>query len=411
MPDSLSPRSAPDEQALKNEIVRLNKMIQALMDRAERSTSILSAQDSNFSLFQAAIMLEEQVSRRIAELEAALRENEKITRALRESEEKFRALVSQSLVGIVIIKDGKFSYSNAKFDEIFGYSAEEIREMGPLDVTTENDLPLVAENILKHLSDKGERVDYVFRGLRKNGAVIDVEFQGSVMKIGGKRELISLVMDVTERTRSEREVQALQEKLREQATHDALTGLYNRRYLEESLGRELILAERNGHPVSVIMGDLDNFKAINDRYGHLGGDEILRTFGDLLKRQVRGSDIYCRYGGEEFLLVLPQMSGENAVERAEQLRTAIAAAPVSYGASAIKVTASFGVATFPHDGRTGDELIAAADRALYAAKSTGRNRVNKHSESFGVSPELSKEYRSTDQPKKLRTNPEIRSVR
>jgi diguanylate cyclase (GGDEF)-like protein/PAS domain S-box-containing protein len=411
MPDSQSPRSAPDEHALKNEVVRLNKMIQALMDRAERSTSVLSAQDSNFSLFQAAIMLEEQVSRRIAELEAALRENEKITRALRESEEKFRALVSQSLVGIVIIKDGKFSYSNAKFDEIFGYSAEEIREMGPLDVTTENDLPLVAENVLKRLSNKVERVDYVFRGLRKNGAVIDVEFQGSVMKIGGKRELISLVMDVTERTRSEREVQALQDKLREQATHDALTGLYNRRYLEEALSRELILAERNGHPVSVIMGDLDNFKAINDRYGHLGGDEILRTFGDLLKQQVRGSDIYCRYGGEEFLLVLPKMSGENAVGRAEQLRAATAASSVSYGASWIKVTASFGVATYPHDGRTGEELIVAADRALYAAKATGRNRVNIHSESFGVSPKLSMEYRSTDQPKKPGTNPEIRSVR
>jgi PAS domain S-box-containing protein len=228
MPNPILPGASPDEQAFRAEITRLNKIIRALMDRAEHSTSV---QSSDFSLFQTAIILEEQVRRRTADLEAALRENEKITRALRESEARFRGFVSQSLVGIAISKDGKFRYSNAKFDEIFGYSAEEIREMGPLDVTTENDLPLVAENILKHLSDKGERVDYVFRGLRKNGAVIDVEFQGSVMKIGGKRELISLVMDVTERTRSEREVQALQEKLREQATHDALTGLYNRRYL------------------------------------------------------------------------------------------------------------------------------------------------------------------------------------
>jgi diguanylate cyclase (GGDEF)-like protein len=167
--------------------------------------------------------------------------------------------------------------------------------------------------------------------------------------------------------------------------------LYSDTLLEESLGRELILAERNRHPVSVIMCDLDDFKAINDRHGHLGGDEILRTFGDLLKRQVRGSDIYCRYGGEEFLLVLPQMPGEYAVERAEQLRNALAAAAVSYGASSIKATASFGVATFPQDGRTGDELIAAADRALYAAKAAGRNRVNIHSEPFGASLELSRE--------------------
>jgi diguanylate cyclase (GGDEF)-like protein len=173
---------------------------------------------------------------------------------------------------------------------------------------------------------------------------------------------------------------------RRQSTRDALTGLYNRRYLEETLGRELILAERHGQPVSVIMADLDHFKAVNDRYGHLGGDEVLRVFGDLMKRQVRGSDIYCRYGGEEFLLVLPHMSTENAIERAEQLRSAMAAAPVPYGDSAIAVTASFGVATFPRDGRTGDELIAAADSALYLAKETGRNRVNVDSSYLGSPP-------------------------
>jgi diguanylate cyclase (GGDEF)-like protein len=183
-------------------------------------------------------------------------------------------------------------------------------------------------------------------------------------------------MDVTERIRAEREVRTLRERLREQATHDPLTGLYNRRYLEETLGRELILAGRQGHPVSMIMGDLDHFMADNDHYGHLGGDEVLRTFGDLMKRQVRGNDIYCRYGGEEFLLVLPQMSTENAVKRAEQLRSAMAAAPVPYGASSIAVTASFGVATFPRDGLNGDELIAAADGALYEAKAAGRNRIH-----------------------------------
>jgi diguanylate cyclase (GGDEF)-like protein/PAS domain S-box-containing protein len=304
-----------------------------------------------------------------------LSENERITRNLRESEARFRGLVSQSMVGIVIIEDGRFSYSNAKFDEIFGYSAEEVRGLGPLDIALENDRPLVDENIRKRLSGEVERVDYVFRGLRKNGDVIDVEIQSSTMEIGGKRELISLVMDVTERTRAEREVQTLQETLREQATHDPLTGLYNRRYLEETLGRELISAERHGHCVSVIMADLDHFKAVNDYHGHLGGDEVLRAFGDLMKRHTRGSDICCRYGGEEFLLVLPQMSTENAVERAEQLCIAMAAVPVPYGASAITVTTSFGVATFPGDGQTADELIAAADSAMYAAKAAGRNRV------------------------------------
>jgi diguanylate cyclase (GGDEF)-like protein/PAS domain S-box-containing protein len=359
------------------ESVRLNKIIQALMDRAERNTS---AQGSDFSIFQATIMLEERVRRRTSELEAALRENERINRALRESEAKFRGLVSQSLVGIVLIEDGKFSYSNAKFDEIFGYSSDEIRGMGPLQVAVESDRALVAENIDKRLSGEVDQLEYTFRGLRKNNAVIDIECHSSVMHVGERLLLISLLMDISERTRAERAVQILQEELREQSTHDALTGLYNRRFLEESFRRELLLAERTGHPVSVIMGDLDHFKVVNDRDGHLAGDEVLRVFGSQMKHNARASDIICRYGGEEFLLVLPGLTEEGAIERAEQLRRAMAATRVSCGASQITVTASFGVASFPRHGRTTDELIAAADSALYSAKSGGRNRVSLCSE-------------------------------
>ena len=364
---------APDSPDWPAESVRLNKIISALMDRAERNTS---AQGSDFSIFQTTIMLEERVRLRTAELEAALRENERINRALRESEAKFRGLVSQSLVGIVLVEDGKFSYSNAKFDEIFGYSSDEIRGMGPLQTAVESDRGLVTENIDKRLSGEVDQLGYVFHGLRKNGSVIDIECHSSVMNVGNRLLLISLLMDISERTRAERAVQVLQEELREQSTHDALTGLYNRHFLEEFFARELLLAERAGHPVSVIMGDLDHFKAVNDRHGHLAGDEVLRVFGNLMKHNARASDIICRYGGEEFLLVLPGMTEEGAVERAEQLRRAMAATPVSHGASQITVTASFGVATFPFHGRTTDELIAAADSALYSAKADGRNRVN-----------------------------------
>lgn len=171
------------------------------------------------------------------------------------------------------------------------------------------------------------------------------------------------------------EVQALQTQLREQAIRDPLTGLYNRRYLDETLGRELIRAERLGHPLGVIMGDLDRFKAVNDRYGHPAGDEVLRVFGGLLQHAARGSDICCRYGGEEFLLALFDTALPDVLKRAEQLRAAFAATPVLCGTSAIRLTASFGVAVFPEHGRTGAALIAAADAALYVAKDAGRNRV------------------------------------
>jgi len=373
------------------ESARLNKIIQALMDRAERNTS---AQVSDFSMFQATIMLEEQVRRRTAELEAALRENEKTNRALRESEAKFRGLVSQSLVGIVLIEDGKFSYSNAKFDEIFGYSSEEILDLEPLQTAVESDRGLVAENIDKRLRGEVGQRQYVFHGLRKNGAVIDIECHSSVMHVGKRLVLISLLMDITERTRAEGAVQVLQVKLREQSTHDALTGLHNRHFLEESFGRELLIAKRDGRPVSVILGDLDHFKTINDRDGHLAGDEVLRVFGNLMKHNARASDIICRYGGEEFLLVLPGMTEEGAIERAEELRRAMAATPVKHHTSQITVTASFGVATFPIHGRTADELIAAADGALYSAKTDGRNRVNR---CFGPQQDSAKSIQTSGQ--------------
>jgi len=367
------PPAARDDPDLRAEVARLNKIVQALMNRAERSTNVLG---SDFSLFQNAMVLEEQVRARTETLAGALAENERINRVLRESEARFYGVVNQSLVGITILEDEKVSYSNPKFNEIFGYDADEIRKLGPLDVAVESDRPLVAENVRKRLSGEVEGVDYLFRGLRKDGSVIDIEVHGNVMEIGGKRALISMLLDVTERTRAEREVHALQERLREESIRDSLTGLFNRRYLEESLGRELILAERKEHPVSLVMGDLDHFKEVNDRHGHLAGDEVLRVFGGLMKRHVRGSDIYCRYGGEEFLLVLPTMTKEGAAKRAERIRSEMAAAPVCYGESTIAVTASFGVATFPHDGLTCDSLIASADSALYVAKAAGRNRVS-----------------------------------
>ncbi|HUN54164.1 MAG TPA: sensor domain-containing diguanylate cyclase [Smithella sp.] len=372
MPERIPPIVGANEQSLLAEIDRQNKVIRALMNRVERSTN---AQGSDFGLFQTTIMLEDQVHKRTEDLEASLRENEKITRALRESEAKFRGVVSQPLVGIATIEDGKFSYTNPRFAEIFGYGDDEIHKLGPLDVTAEQDRTLVAEQLRRRLSGEVERVDYVFHGLRKDGVIVDIEIHGSAMNIGGKLTLITIIMDISERMRIEREVRALQDLLREQSIRDSLTGLYNRRYMEETMNREMVLAQRYMRFISVAMGDLDHFKDINDRYGHLAGDEILRVFGELMKRYSRGSDICCRYGGEEFLLVMPGMAVEHACERAEQLRAEIEATQVKFGSSAIAVTASFGVASFPQDGRSSDELIAAADRALYAAKKAGRNQV------------------------------------
>lgn len=352
----------------KDEIVHLKSIIDTLMTRAKGTNSP--------ELLQTVVMLEEQVSLLTTELNMLQHENKKMNHALSKAEEKLHGLLNQSLAGIVIIDDGLFSYSNPKFNEIFGYTEEEVRRMGPVDVATSNDRPLVAEKIRQRLTGEREQVNYRFKGLHKNGTVIDIEIQSSVVEMEGKKVILSLVIDITEHARAEHEVCLLKERLIELSTHDSLTGLYNRKFVEERISLELTLAGRNGHPVSIIMADLDNFKMLNHHYGHLAGDKVLRVFGELIKNNSRISDIYCRYGGEEFLLVLPQMTKEHASNRAEQLRAMISASPILYGAIPIELTCSFGVASYPKDGLTCEKLIAAADNALHVAKAAGRNRVH-----------------------------------
>lgn len=372
MPDPSQLGEIPDAQAPEAEIARLNKVVQALMNRSESATR---APGSSYGLFQTTIVLQEQVRRRTEELEEALHENERITRFLRESEARFRGLVSQSLVGIAIIEDAKLTYANPKLAEIFLYSVDEVLRVGPLDLVYEDDRPQAAKEMRDRLSDEAAGTTYVVRGLRKDGSVVDIEVHASGMETGGRLALILLVADVSERLRAERQVLTLQARLREQAIRDPLTDLYNRRFLEEAFARELILAERGARPVSVIMADLDHFKGVNDTFGHQAGDAALVAFGGLLRRHARGSDLPCRWGGEEFVLILPDMEHPSARERAEDLRLALADAKIACEGGVIPVTASFGVATFPQHGGTGDELIAAADGALFAAKHAGRNRV------------------------------------
>jgi diguanylate cyclase (GGDEF)-like protein len=168
----------------------------------------------------------------------------------------------------------------------------------------------------------------------------------------------------------------LQETLRSGSERDPLTDLYNRRHLEISLQRELARAQRHGFPVSLIMIDVDHFKAFNDTNGHDAGDEVLRNVAHVLKRHTRAEDVACRYGGEEFLVVLPDCRVDDAYAKCEAIREAIAQLHVfSRGIALPRITASIGTACYPEDGERMDDLIAAADAALYRAKSMGRNCI------------------------------------
>jgi diguanylate cyclase (GGDEF)-like protein len=169
---------------------------------------------------------------------------------------------------------------------------------------------------------------------------------------------------------------ALRERLRDQSVRDALTGLFNRRYLDEMLEREIERARRSGQQLGVLMIDLDHFKTLNDLDGHETGDAVLREFGSLLLNEFRTGDEAFRYGGEEFVVLLPAAGVDEVLERARGLRERIARLrAVSAGKVVRPVTASMGVSAFPGDGATAAELLRAADEALLVAKRTGRDRV------------------------------------
>ena len=168
----------------------------------------------------------------------------------------------------------------------------------------------------------------------------------------------------------------LRTHLREQSIRDSLTGLFNRRYLEETLEREFNRAVRLQRPVGVIMLDLDHFKNFNDTFGHEAGDVLLRRLGSFLKQHLRGGDLACRYGGEEFALILPEVSLENVRLRAEQLREGIKQLNVQYNNTILPALAlSVGIAMFPEHGSTSQRVLNAADAALYEAKRKGRDRI------------------------------------
>ncbi|MBL8080700.1 MAG: diguanylate cyclase [Anaerolineales bacterium] len=184
------------------------------------------------------------------------------------------------------------------------------------------------------------------------------------------------------------EIQALESILREQVIRDPLTGLYNRRHLNEMLERELAYASREGSPISFVMIDIDHFKNINDNFGHGPGDKILQSLVNQILGQTRVGDIICRYGGEEFLAVLPNVTSETAFQIAERWRTAFSESKTLVENEEVSTTISCGISTFPMHGDRGDTLINRADQAMYHAKKTGRNKVVTWREEFAQTGRL-----------------------
>jgi diguanylate cyclase (GGDEF)-like protein/PAS domain S-box-containing protein len=284
--------------------------------------------------------------------------------------------------------DGNHLAANQRAADMLGYPLSEIVYLTVRDISADIRASL---GIIERLVD-GEHVPlYETKFRRKNGEVFPVEVNVELVcdSEGRPLHIQSVVRDISHRKQVEdalrqanellnqrvAEVERLQAELREQALRDPLTGLHNRRYLSETLPREIARAERENEPVSVIVSDIDNFKMINDTYGHQAGDRFLVEIAGLMKNCTRISDVVCRYGGEEFLLVFPGASLACAAQRAEEIRQKIADTVLQHEGRELHTTISFGVAAYPDHGTVPENIIIKADKALYMSKQAGRNRV------------------------------------
>ncbi|HSA57437.1 MAG TPA: sensor domain-containing diguanylate cyclase [Gemmatimonadaceae bacterium] len=307
--------------------------------------------------------------------------------ALRESEVRFR-LIAENSSDVVCLLDlsGRVVYASPSCERVLGFLPDEMMRMAPFAIIH----PLDAERVRRHfnLLVRGEPVTSIqCQVLHKTGRHIWLDMMWrSVLNAHGEVERLQVASrDITDSKQYEKRLEEAQRKLREQqveleemnerlkslASTDALTGLKNRRAFEERLDRELSRSRRHGHPLSLILLDIDHFKSYNDTYGHPKGDEILRIVGRLLTRTMRETDFASRYGGEEFAILLPDTDREGAQHLAERLRHTIESAKWPDR----PITASVGVASYSGQASTAEALIDYADRALYRSKQLGRNRV------------------------------------
>jgi diguanylate cyclase (GGDEF)-like protein/PAS domain S-box-containing protein len=333
------------------------------------------------------------VNRRLAH---AMRERQKAYDLMAQSEEKYRVLAENSADVIWQLDERmNYAYVNPADEKLRGFKREEVIGKPVSTVLTPASLEVVRRINRQQKADEAhgirrDAVKFEVEEICKDGSTVWVE--ANSIPLRDKDGLITgyfgISRDTSARRRHEQalsdanamlqhqldEIHRLQAELQELAVRDGLTNLYNRRYLDETLDRELSRAKREGYPLSLVMIDIDHFKRLNDTYGHQAGDKVLRELAALLWGDVRAEDVPCRYGGEEFLVLLPRMPLDVAMERAEAWRKTFQATRVPFGDFQLSATLSCGLAAYPEHARTPDELIRCSDEALYKAKHRGRNR-------------------------------------
>ena len=276
-----------------------------------------------------------------------------------------QALLRCAGAGVYIVQDGKFQYANLLFQEMTGYSELELLGKYSLDFVYPEDRETVREKAIESLKG-GSSLSYEYRFVMKNGEIIWVLEKVTSMEYKGKRATVGSFMDITERKQ-------LEQTLAEMATHDPLTGLPNRLLLSDRLAVGLAQAQRNNTNLAVMMLDLDRFKTVNDTFGHGIGDELLKAAGGRLIALVRKSDTVARMGGDEFVVLLPQIAKTEDAVRVAQKILEVFREPFVIDAYQIYITTSVGIAIYPEDGEDIETLFRNADTAMYWAKEQGRD--------------------------------------
>jgi diguanylate cyclase (GGDEF)-like protein/PAS domain S-box-containing protein len=377
MSEQVKPLSDTNEQALQAEIVRLNKIIRALMNRAERNASM---KGSDFNLFHTAVTLENQVRRRTVELEAALLKNEKITRALRESENRNRLIIENSPMSIhEIDMEGRVIFMNSAGIRMRGLKeGSEVQGALYLNIVSVADRERIEKLLTRAYA--GEISHFEFKAGGTRGLILKSCFVPIKNKDGGVERVMGITEDITERKEAEEHIHNL-------AFYDALTQLPNRRLLNDRLRQVNAVSKRSGRYNALMFLDLDNFKLLNDMYGHSVGDLLLIEVAHRITGCVREMDTVARFGGDEFVVMLSELDveKEQAFEKtriiAEKIRNALAEPYLltykyqeNVGTTVEHhCTSSIGVVLFVDHDVSQEDILKWADIAMYQAKQDGRN--------------------------------------
>ena len=285
--------------------------------------------------------------------------------AVTEREALFRRTMEAAQVGIFVLQDQRFKYVNPYLTGLFGYSAEDmVDHMGPLDVVAPEQHDFIVEQMQARVSGIGGH-HYEIVAVRKDGSVFPAMIYGSPSVFEGRPASVGTLLDISSQ-------KAAEQRIRELADYDVLTGLPNRRLLRERFTLLLAAAERDKTEIAVIFLDLDHFKRVNDSLGHSVGDELLCEVARRLDSVVRRVDTLARLGGDEFIFAMPGFHAAAAAEVARRLID-VFSRPFEVAGHELTVTPSLGISIYPHDGQDLETLLKNADTAMYRAKDIGRN--------------------------------------